>query len=91
MTQKAPNGALLNQYSANGFFCELLDQPQEKAVSLVIERLNGLEPADLKRRAKEAIRHLFNLGITFTVYTDRDSIDRVLPFDAIPRVLGHQD
>jgi uncharacterized circularly permuted ATP-grasp superfamily protein len=33
----------------------------------------------------------FNLGITFTIYSDRDSIDRILPFDVIPRVLSAED
>jgi len=29
----------------------------------------------------------FNMGITFTVYSDKDVIDRVLPFDLIPRII----
>ena len=29
-----------------------------------------------------------NDGIAFTVYSERDAIDRILPFDAIPRVLS---
>jgi uncharacterized circularly permuted ATP-grasp superfamily protein len=45
----------------------------------------------LRRRSRAAERELFNLGITFTVYTDRDAIDRVLPFDLIPRVLSKKD
>ena len=44
--------------------------------------------ADLQRRAKDAERELYNLGITFTVYSDRDAIDRILPFDVIPRVIS---
>ena len=42
----------------------------------------------LQRRAKASDRELFSLGITFTVYSDKDAIDRVLPFDVIPRVLS---
>jgi len=87
----APAPPLLDGYESGGFFCELLDQPDDPGLGRIIERLNALEPADLKRRAREAGSHLFNLGITFTVYTDRDSIDRVLPFDAIPRVLSGAD
>ena len=47
--------------------------------------------AQLRARVREAERELFNLGITFTVYTDRDAIDRILPFDVIPRVLSPAD
>jgi uncharacterized circularly permuted ATP-grasp superfamily protein len=43
---------------------------------------------DLKRRALEAEAELQDLGITFTVYSDKDVTDRVLPFDVIPRVLS---
>ncbi|MBC6439720.1 MAG: circularly permuted type 2 ATP-grasp protein [Rhodospirillales bacterium] len=46
---------------------------------------------DLERRARDAERELYNLGITFTVYSDRDAVDRILPFDVIPRVLSPED
>jgi len=39
------------------------------------------------QRSADAENELFNLGITFTVYSDKDAIDRILPFDVIPRVL----
>ncbi|MGW8369624.1 MAG: circularly permuted type 2 ATP-grasp protein, partial [Gammaproteobacteria bacterium] len=57
----------------------------------VVKKLNRLRPAALKRRAKAADDELFNLGITFTVYSDKNAIDRVLPFDVIPRILSKQD
>ena len=46
-----------------------------------------MDPAELTRRAKIAEAELYNQGITFTVYSDKDAIDRILPFDLIPRVL----
>lgn len=55
------------------------------------KRLNALDIATLRQRAKDVEQELFNLGITFTVYTDRDAIDRVLPLDVIPRVLSRKD
>jgi len=53
--------------------------------------LAELTIAQLRARARGAENELFNLGITFTVYTDRKSIDRILPFDVIPRVLSPRD
>jgi len=41
----------------------------------------------LRARAAAAEHDLFNLGITFTVYSDATAIDRILPFDCIPRIL----
>ncbi|HUF74601.1 MAG TPA: circularly permuted type 2 ATP-grasp protein [Gammaproteobacteria bacterium] len=55
------------------------------------KRLARLRPGALKRRALAADQELFNLGITFTVYSDKNAIDRVLPFDVIPRVLSAED
>src|ERR1700737_1218176 len=34
---------------------------------------------------------LYNLGISFTVYSDQNAIDRILPFDAIPRVIPGEE
>jgi uncharacterized circularly permuted ATP-grasp superfamily protein len=50
-----------------------------------------MELADLAARAKDAERELFMLGITFTVYSERNAIDRILPFDVIPRVITAGD
>jgi uncharacterized circularly permuted ATP-grasp superfamily protein len=57
----------------------------------VCQRLSEMDVAELRRRAQAAENELFNLGITFTVYSDRDSIDRILPFDVIPRILSAAD
>jgi len=57
----------------------------------VVERLSRMSGAQLMRRARAAERELFNLGITFTVYTDKEAIDRILPFDVVPRILSRRD
>jgi uncharacterized circularly permuted ATP-grasp superfamily protein len=76
-------------YDRGAFFCELTSQrtSNEAEIATVLARLGGLDFADLSRRSADAERELFNLGITFTVYSERDSIDRILPFDVIPRVI----
>ena len=82
---------LFSDYDPGGYFCELFDKGGSRLPASIDRRLRALELKDLKRRAREASQHLYNLGITFTVYSDRDSIDRVLPFDPIPRVLTRDD
>jgi uncharacterized circularly permuted ATP-grasp superfamily protein len=52
------------------------------------ERLNRLDLEDLRGRARDAELELYSFGITFTVYTQKDVIDRILPFDVIPRVIS---
>ena len=87
---------LFANYDQGDFFCELLgaahgeDAPNGSA-SEIVRRLARLSPSTLARRAKASDRELFNLGITFTVYSEKDAIDRVLPFDVIPRVLTATD
>lgn len=45
----------------------------------------------MTRLSKAVDRELYNLGITFTLYHEGSSVDRVLPFDLIPRVLTPAD
>ncbi|HMA15973.1 MAG TPA: circularly permuted type 2 ATP-grasp protein, partial [Kiloniellaceae bacterium] len=52
------------------------------------QRLAGLDLDDLRGRARDAELELYSFGITFTVYTQKDAIDRILPFDVIPRVIS---
>ena len=89
MKERRPAG-LLEGYDPGGFFCETFGGPKQPAdhTRTVRDRLDGLSLAELRRRAQAAERELFNLGVTFTVYTSREQIDRILPFDVIPRVLS---
>ncbi len=89
MTQRGPAG-LLGAYDPGGFYCEVFGGPKQPAThtGTVRERLDGLSLAEVRRRAQAAERELYNLGVTFTVYTSREQIDRILPFDVIPRVLS---
>ncbi|MFP5512635.1 MAG: circularly permuted type 2 ATP-grasp protein [Alphaproteobacteria bacterium] len=56
--------------------------------ALIRQRLAALDFDELRRRAQDAERELYNLGITFIVYSDKDAVDRILPFDVIPRVIS---
>ena len=81
---------MLSDYSPGGYYCELLGGeglPSEHTQA-IRDWLNQIRPRTLRKRALDCERELFNLGITFTVYSDRDSIDRVLPFDVIPRPIS---
>jgi uncharacterized circularly permuted ATP-grasp superfamily protein len=80
----------LSGYDSGGHYCELFGCAGQPAAHTepVRERLRRIPLEDLRRRAREAENELFNLGITFTVYSDKNAIDRILPFDVIPRVLS---
>ena len=89
MDDMASGGArgVLANYDPGGFFCEMLggeDAPADHTAA-IRSRLVDLEVGELERRARAAQRELYNLGITFTLYSQAASIDRILPFDVIPR------
>ena len=79
----------LDGYDPGEFYCELLGAGKQpgRQIAPLWHSLETSELSALKDRAADAERELFKLGITFTVYTEKDAIDRILPFDVIPRVL----
>ena len=93
---------LLSDYSSGDYFCELLGAPvkdgaardgaaEQCRAEVVVKWLERTSLAQLQKRAKQSERELYNLGITFTVYSQAEVIDRILPFDMIPHILTAQD
>ncbi len=84
-----PPTGLLGGYDRGPYFCELTSPRADGQAGLdaIRRRLDGIDPGDLRRRTALAEQELFDLGVTFTVYSDKDAIDRILPFDVIPRVI----
>jgi uncharacterized circularly permuted ATP-grasp superfamily protein len=85
------DGGVLNGYSSGEYYCEMFGRRGLSHTRLIRNHLGGLDIKGLRRRSRDAERELFNLGITFTVYSDKEAIDRILPFDVIPRVLSARD
>ena len=80
-------------YEPDGYYCEMFGTSEHPAkhTATLLSRLDRMKIAGLKRRSKATDRELYNLGITFTVYSDKTAIDRILPFDIIPRVISAED
>jgi uncharacterized circularly permuted ATP-grasp superfamily protein len=79
-------------YDPGGHFCEFGHCVAQSARGAVIHgRLDALGLAELTQRARAAESELYNQGITFTIYSDGDAIDRILPFDVIPRLITAAD
>jgi len=76
-------------YQSDGFFDEMFDEkgwPREDCLSLC-QRIRSLPPEDLARRQRAADRSMVQLGITFNVYGDGRGLERIIPFDIIPRIV----
>jgi len=53
----------------------------------VVQTLKQLDVHSLQQKEKLASELFMNQGITFTVYNDDAGIERIFPFDIIPRIL----
>lgn len=90
-TQHAPplQSGLFAHYQIPDFFCELMNRKESGPPALqdILHRLQNYDLAELRHRATSVEVQLYKAGITFTVYSDSKAIDRILPFDLIPRVI----
>ncbi len=85
--------ATFHGYDPGSWFCEYLGGERRRIppIASLIERLDGMPESRLRARAGDVELELFNSGITFTVYSDKNAIDRVFPVDVLPRVLTAAD
>jgi uncharacterized circularly permuted ATP-grasp superfamily protein len=49
--------------------------------------LQGFSAEEIQRRERLQKLSLLNQGITFTVYGEKDGIERIFPFDFVPRII----
>ena len=48
----------------------------------------SMPPGELSRRQRAIERSLYQMGITFTVYSDSAGTEKIMPFDVVPRVVS---
>ena len=53
----------------------------------VFDLLKNLDTETLQEKSRRAAELFMNQGITFTVYSDDAGIERIFPFDIIPRII----
>src|SRR3954470_13752576 len=82
-----------DQYEVNGVFDEMFatrGQPRAHYAA-VASRLRKLNPAALDRRRRMADVSFRNQGITFTVYGDTLGVEKIFPFDLVPRIIPAEE
>ena len=80
---------LFQPYETEGWHDELFDEcgrPRPEA-QVLIRNIEALPEGEFARLQETANAALVNLGITFNVYSDGAGVERVLPFDIVPRVV----
>ena len=91
MSSPTSRSGLLSKYDSGEYFCELLGSPASPhpVFETIEQQLSTITEDELRSRAVAAENDLFDLGVTFTVYSEKNAIDRVLPFDlAAARILA---
>ncbi len=84
---------LFNTYETEGWFDELFEdrgRPRSEA-AILLQTIDSLPEGEFGRLQESANAALVNLGITFNVYSDGAGVERVLPFDIVPRVVRAED
>ncbi len=81
--------SLLHQYKRpESVWDEMLDRNQiREQYRKVFNTLQQLDVSDLHQKDVLASELFMNQGITFTVYSDKAGIERIFPFDIIPRII----
>lgn len=94
MTENAPLPAsdtpvLRGNYALDHFFDEMFAAPNVPRAhyETLYERLSSLSRSDMNERSHAADISFLYQGITFTVYSEDPGIERIFPFDLIPRII----
>lgn len=76
-------------YDPGDFFDELVDEHSiaRPDTESLVDLINSLPSGELTRRQRSIERSLYQMGITFTVYSDDTGTEKIMPFDIVPRVV----
>ena len=91
-----PEGAVkidFAEYDLEGFHDEMIDSSEQPWVgsALLAEFVEGLPAGQLLRHQRAAEQAFTRLGINFNVYGDESGVDRIWPFDILPRIVEASD
>jgi len=80
-------------YDPGGAYDDIMDGAGQSrpAAAELARHLGALSPSQLRDRQQAAESAIIEMGITFTVYTEGQNIDRAWPFDIVPRTLDRTE
>ncbi len=80
-------------YDPENFFDEMFEAQgrPRAAASLMVQKIQSLPRGELRRRQQAAESVLLAKGVTFSVYGNEAGIEKIFPFDAVPRLIELSD
>ena len=84
---------LLKDYALDNFYDEMMDANGKirPCYQLFCDKINSLEQKEVLRRQYAAERAFMMMGATFNVYNEGEGVEKILPFDIIPRIVGYEE
>ena len=78
-----------DRYDSEGFFDEMIAEggSPRACVGALSRAIESLPPGELLARQAGAERALMQMGITFNVYGEQAGVEKIFPFDIVPRVI----
>ena len=83
----------LSAYETDHFFDEMKknDGSVREAYKEVYKVLSNTTDKALKHRQEIADSLFLNMGVTFNVYSESQGVEKIFPFDVIPRVIDNRE
>jgi uncharacterized circularly permuted ATP-grasp superfamily protein len=80
-------------YNPGSFYDEFFEKSglPRAEVKKLIDRVNSFADNELTNRQKAAEAAFMQMGITFGVYGDKKGLEKIFPFDIIPRIINAHD
>lgn len=93
MSHDAKNGCVQNAFYTSSSYDEMInrDGTLSQAYALYGKWLNAQPAETLEQRNKQADLLFRRMGITFAVYGEETGVERLIPFDPIPRIISNKE
>ena len=93
MSHDAKNGCVQNAFYTSSSYDEMInrDGTLSQAYALYGKWLNAQPAEILEQRNKQADLLFRRMGITFAVYGEETGVERLIPFDPIPRIISNKE
>lgn len=84
---------MLSKYDVGNFYDEMVDKQgnTRPCYQLFDEKLNNLDIKEVMRRQYAAERSFMSMGVTFNVYQEGKGLEKIFPFDIIPRIIDYSE
>src|SRR5260221_14475538 len=81
--------SMFNNYARLACYDEMFDTAERPRThyARLFEYLNEMSPQDFEPRRQIADMDFLRRGITFTVYSNDEGVEKIFPFDLIPRIV----